>query len=973
MKLLNILIVSFVCLFSPLNSIAQQGPLWLRYPAISPDGNIILFNYQGDIYKVPATGGTAFPLTISESYEYSAVWSHDGTQIAFASDRYGNFDVFTMPVAGGKAKRLTFHSNNEKPGDFSRDSKNVIFSALRQDLHSNVQFPTGTMAELYSVPAAGGRVGLVLTSPAHDATYSPDGSKLIFHDRKGYENPWRKHHTSAITRDIWVYDLIAKNYTKLSTFEGEDRNPVFDGDSDNFYYLSEESGSFNIYKSSLSNPAANTAVTNLKNHPIRFLTRSKSGILCFSYHGEIYTLKPGEEPEKVKVSIAFDGRQTLDKIVKVNSGFTDASLSPNGKEFAYVFRGEIFVSSVDHGTTKRITNTPWQERRVRFSPDGRSLVYAAEVNNSWNLYAMSIVRDSEDYFFLSTTLKEETIIATEAEEFQPGYSPDGKEVAYFENRTTLKVINLKSKQTRTILPGEHNYSYADGDMWYQWSPDSKWFLVSFGSKERIWGTEVGLIEASGKGKLRNLTQSGYTDDEPKWEMAGKMMIWSSTRQGNRTENGSIRGGDVYGMFFTQEGFDQFNLSKEEFGLLTEKEKKAKEKKKEESSKKKEKKTEAETEVKNLRFDWKNLTDRKRKLTVHTSRASDYLLSKDGDKLYYATRFEGRNNIWVTDLRTRETKMFAKLGANRVSMERSKKGDFIFVLADGKAIKVDIKDGKTKTISTNGEIVLKKEDERSYIFDHCWRQIRDKFIFPDLQGVDWDFYKAAYKPFLPYISNSYDFAEMMSEMLGELNGSHTGCSYRYRAENGDVTASLGVLYDYAHNDNGLKIAEVLKNGPLNKAGSKVRTGHIIEKIDGTSVTPDIDFYQLLNRKAGKNVLLSMLNPSNNKRREEVVKPVSLGAENQLLYHRWVESRRKETLKLSNGKLGYVHVRGMNDASMRTVFEDALGKHIAADALIVDTRFNGGGNLHDQLSDFLAGKKYIDIVPHGQYIGYEPLNR
>ena len=269
MKLLNILIVSFVCLFSPLNSIAQQGPLWLRYPAISPDGNIILFNYQGDIYKVPATGGTAFPLTISESYEYSAVWSHDGTQIAFASDRYGNFDVFTMPVAGGKAKRLTFHSNNEKPGDFSRDSKNVIFSALRQDLHSNVQFPTGTMAELYSVPAAGGRVGLVLTSPAHDATYSPDGSKLIFHDRKGYENPWRKHHTSAITRDIWVYDLIAKNYTKLSTFEGEDRNPVFDGDSDNFYYLSEESGSFNIYKSSLSNPAANTAVTNLKNHPNR--------------------------------------------------------------------------------------------------------------------------------------------------------------------------------------------------------------------------------------------------------------------------------------------------------------------------------------------------------------------------------------------------------------------------------------------------------------------------------------------------------------------------------------------------------------------------------------------------------------------------------------------------------------------------------------------------------------------------------
>ncbi len=970
MKVLSILILF---LLSPLNAIAQQGALWLRYPAISPDGNTIVFNYQGDIYKVPAGGGTAVPLTISDSYEYSAVWSHDGTQIAFASDRYGNFDVFTMPAAGGWATRLTFHSNNEKPSDFSRDNSRVIFSALRQDRHTNVQFPTGVMAELYSVPATGGRVGQVLTSPAHDATYSPDGSKLIFHDSKGYEDPWRKHHTSAVTRDVWVYDFGAKQYTKLSTFEGENRNPVFDADNDSFYYLSEENGSFNIHKSSLSNPAVNTAVTSLKHHPVRFLTRAETGVLCFSYHGEIYTVKPGEEPKKVGVSIAFDGRQTLDKVVKVNSGFTEAGLSPNGKEFAYVFRGEIFVSSVDHGTTKRITNTPWQERSVSFSPDGRSLVYAAEVDNSWNVYSTSLVRDEEAYFFLSTTLKNETVIATDAEEFQPAYSPDGKEVAYFENRTTLKVINLESKKTRTILPGEHNYSYSDGDMWYQWSPDSKWFLVSFGPKERIWGTEAGLIEASGKGKLRNLTQSGYDDYSPKWEMDGKMMVWASNRTGSRSEGGGMTSGDVFGMFFTQEGFDRFNLSKEEFELLKEKEKKEKEEKKEESSGKKDKKAETEKEVKELVVDWKNLTDRKRKLTVHTSRAADFLLSKEGDKLYYATRFEGKYNIWVTDLRTRETKQFAGIGANRLSMERSKKGDFILVLADGKPKKVGTKDGKVKAISTNGEMVLKKADERSYIFDHCWRQVKEKFIFPDLQGVDWEFYKATYKPFLPYISNNYDFSEMMSEMLGELNGSHTGCGYRHRAENGDATASLGLLYDYAHTGNGLKIAEVLKNGPLNRAASQVKAGQIIEKIDGTAVTPNIDFYQLLNRKAGKNVLLSMYSPEDKNHWEEVVKPVSLGAENQLLYQRWVEARREETLKLSSGRLGYVHVRGMNDASMRTVFEDALGKHISAEALIVDTRFNGGGNLHDQLSDFLAGKKYIDIIPHGQNIGYEPLNR
>lgn len=960
---------------------AQDNPLWLRYPAISPDGNHILFNYKGDIYKVPASGGTAVPLTISESYEYSAVWSHDGQQIAFASDRYGNFDVFVMPSSGGEAQRLTYHSTGEKPSDFSADDQNIIFSAVRQDLHTNVQFPSGVMAELYSVPVIGGRVSQVFTSPGHDATYSPDGELIIYHDRKGYENDWRKHHTSSVTRDVWVYNTSTNQHQQLSSWEGENRNPVFDGNKNDFYYLSEESGSFNVHKSSISNAGSNTQVTSFDKHPVRFLTRAQNGTLCFSFHGEIYTMTPGSQPTKVNVSFGFDGRQNLDKTVKVNRRFTEASLSPNGKEFAYIFRGEIFVSSIEHGTTKRITNTPYQERSVSFSSDGKSLVYAAEVNESWNIYTTSIKRSDESYFFNSTLLEVATIIATEAEEFQPSYSPDGKEIAYLENRTAVKVINLDTKATRTILSGDHNYSYSDGDMWYEWSPDSQWFLVQYGPKERMFWPEVGLIEASGNGKLRNLTQSGYRDFIPKWAKGGEMAIWMSTRQGNRTENGFINQGDVFGMFLTQQGWDEYRLSKEDFELLKDKKKSDEkeddavadsDKSKKKSKSKKDAKEENADEAL-LTFDWEGMADRKAKLTVHTSSASDFLLSKDGDKLFYVTRFEGRSDIWSTDLRSKETKKFAKIGANRISMELSKEGDFLLVLADGSPKKVDTKSGKVTGINTNGEMILKKGEEHAYIFEHAWRQVREKFYVVDLQGVDWDFYKEAYAPFLPYINNNYDFAEMLSEMLGELNASHTGSGYRAFDPDGDQTASLGLLYDYAHQGSGLLVAEVLKGGPLNTAKSKVKAGHIIEQIDGIAITPAMDFYQLLNRKSGDNVLLSLRDPSNGTRWEEVVKPTSLGTENQLLYKRWVDTRRAETLRLSDGKLGYVHVRGMNDPSMRVVFEDALGKHISAEALIVDTRFNGGGNLHDVLSDFLVGKKYMDIIPHGQNIGYQPWNR
>jgi Tol biopolymer transport system component len=301
---------------------AQESPLWLRYPAISPDGNTILFEYKGDIWSVPSTGGTAVPLTLSESYEFSPVWSHDGRSIAFASDRYGNFDVLVMPGTGGEATRLTFNSSREVPSTFSADDKSILFNGNRQDLVTNAQFPAGGMAELYSVPVAGGRVSQVLTTPAFDATVDSKGDKIIFHDYKGYESDWRKHHTSSVTRDVWVYDVPSKKYTQLSSFNGEDRNPVFDSNDNDFYFLSEQNGSFNIFKSSLAKPDRSTPVTKFTKHPVRFLTRSKSGTLAFSYDGELYTMKPGGEPSKVSVRIGADGRGSIERIVPVNGGFT---------------------------------------------------------------------------------------------------------------------------------------------------------------------------------------------------------------------------------------------------------------------------------------------------------------------------------------------------------------------------------------------------------------------------------------------------------------------------------------------------------------------------------------------------------------------------------------------------------------------------------------------------------------------------
>ena len=329
---------------------------------------------------------------------------------------------------------------------------------------------------------------------------------------------------------------------------------------------------------------------------------------------------------------------------------------------------------------------------------------------------------------------------------------------------------------------------------------------------------------------------------------------------------------------------------------------------------------------------------------------------------------------MTNPRTKETKLVAKLDGGPAGLDVSKDGKSLFVVSDGKIMKVDAESGKAAPVTVNGEMVLKANEERAYIFDHAWRQVVKKFYDPKIGGVNWKKYHDTYAKFLPYINNNYDFQELLSELLGELNASHTGGRYSPQNQNGDVTSSLGMLYDESWNGNGLKVMEVLEGGPIMNAKTKIRKGIIIEKIDGENVSNEFDWAKLLNRKTGKNVLLSLYNPETKEHWDETTKPITIGEEQNLLYQRWVTNNRKKVDELSGGKVGYVHVQGMNDGSYRNTYEDVLGKAIGKDALIVDTRFNGGGWLHDDLVTFLSGKNYLKFSPQGVTPGNgEPQNK
>ena len=670
----------------------EQSPLWLRYPAISPDGQTLLFEYKGDIWSVPAAGGNAIPLTLSESYEFAPVWSHDGKSVAFASDRYGNFDVFVMPADGGESKRLTYHSTREVPSSFTADDKAVLFNAARQDLATHVQFPTGGMSELYSVPV-GRRAGL---DRADDAGARCDGELDRRQDHLPRLQGLRERlaeasHLGGDARHLGLRHQGEEVHAAVRRSMARTAIPSSIRTTTTSITCREQSGSFNVYKSSLREPDAigrRSRDSRKQSRPLpdareerhagvlvrRRALHDDAGRPAEKAGGADRRRRPQRDREDPAGQRRHDGGKARARTARSSHSYSAARSSSAAST----------ASSSSASPTRRGRNAPSASAPTA----ARCCLRRGKGQQLERLYDVADARERAVFLRLDGAEGRSGrrdagrgipagVLAGRQGDRLPREPADAEglqhRVEAVANRAAARISITRTPTAISTTRGRPTRSGC-------WCSS----LRATGCSLRRSGSSPPMAPSP----VRNLTQSGYDDATPKWAMDGKMMIWGTTRDGALSQGGGAISGDVYGMYFTKAAYDRAKLSKEEFALVKEREDKEKKRKPKRRTRRTRRRRKPRTRPRPrnrpppIAIDWDGLTDRKMRLTINTSAASDWVLSKDGEKLFYLTSFEKGNDLWVTEVRTRETKLFNKLGANSASMELSPDGKFLFVIADG---------------------------------------------------------------------------------------------------------------------------------------------------------------------------------------------------------------------------------------------------------------------------------------------------
>lgn len=935
-------IIPFLLFFS-FNIFSQTSVSYLTQPSISPDNTEIVFISGGDIWSVSNSGGTAQILVSHPATEGRPIFSPDGEKLAFTSNRSGNTDIYVLEFATNNLTRVTYSDGADNLDAWSPDGEWLYF-------HSNSQDIAG-MNDIFRVRSEGGTPMPVSNDRYTNEFFSepsPDGSGVAFSARGNSSSQWWRNGSSHLDEsELWL--KRGETYTKIANRGAKQQWPMWHPGGTTIYFVSDRNGKQNIWSQSLNGNAKQ--LTNFKDGRVLWAKMSYDGKeIIFERDFKIWKMNTSSGGvSQLPITLRGSVGSPLVESKNLSSKIKEFALSPDGKKVVSVAHGEIFAGAADEGGEAiRITETAAPESFATWSNDSKKIGYSSERNEKLQLF---------EYDFGTET---ETQLTKKGKDYLPKYSSDGKYIAFIRDGREIWLYDREKKQERKLAGIYTDLPPLIDKGTFTWSPDNKWIAFLTLSPENRSYTNVSVVSVITGDVTPISFIANSSSGKVSWSPDGEYILFDTNQ---RTETRSLAkitlklrtpqfNEDKFRGFFEQENPQPSpspDPAEEQISNKTQT-----------VDAKKENNVPVEI----------NFEDIRRRLDLLDTgvEINEHAISPDGKTLLVTASAEGQFNLYTINLeelaKNRSPKQLTSTPTYKFDAQFSPKGDEVYYLQNGSLSIVNLTNGDIKSLPLNINVKVNFADEKMEIFQQGWRYMRDHFYDSDFHGVNWDMVYKTYQPLARGSQNIEELRRLMNLMMGELNASHLGVSGP-----NDFSAlpvgRLGLRFDRSafENTGSLKVTEVIDLSPA-AVSKEVKVGDYLLSIDKNKINSSTNINQLLENKVDKRVEMEIASSANGaNKRTVVLKPVSTGAEKQLLYRQWVEENRKYVERISDGKLGYIHLPDMSSNTLHQVYIDLDVQNQNKQGVVVDIRNNNGGFVNPYVIDIFSRKGYLTMEGRG----------
>lgn len=918
-------------------------------PDVSPDGQTLAFEWNGEIWRAPVAGGVAVPLTRHAAPDTAPHFSPDGSEIAFSSRRDGDWQVYIMPADGGIPRQVTFHSEGSIALDWYPDGASLLTSGLRDygPFDRNRMFQVSTRKRTAE--------RLVFNDYGKLGTVSPDGAKVLFVRENPDRDRYRRGYRGSDAAQIWLYDMKAARFTLIHRKPWNCTGPMWMPDGKGFYYLSEQNGLANIWRHDLAT-GDEKQLTFFKDDPVSSPSVSRDGsTIVFRRLFDVYRFRPADgcPPARIDLWSETDRVRKLTRRRWYTTAWNcdewgSVDFTENGLETAFTTGGNLWVMDTVLREPRQVTtDSGYHDTDAVFAPDGKSILFLRDSGIGVNLWCARRGEPSR-YWWQNSSFVLEPLTKDAHSRSLLTLSPDGKHIAYAQDDNALYIADLDGRNARRF------YDAAD-IVEYVWSPDGKWIAGCF--RDSMDNDDIWLVSVGGTVQPVNISRSPHTDRNPAWSPDGKILAYVGGNANDRDPNINY----VY-LARSDSEVTSRDVTVEK-ALKVMKPNGAKEGK----DKDKDKKADAgRRELPDVKIDLDGLADRVRTLSISATHEAG-LFWLEGERLGFYAGVNGHDATYTVEFPDKFTPvLYAEKGG--VHMRLNKGGKLAWILDGVPAL------GTTRyPFSAYQELDL--ADYRRLGFRKAWQIFRDGFYDGRLNNLDWNAVRLKYEDMAANCPDMAAFDRIVAMMEGELGASHVYFVLNYnewekpadppawRAE----TVHLGLRFDPGYAGPGIKVNDVIAKSPADTLESRILPGEVILAIDGTKIAPDTDLTSVLNGRLQRDLMLRVVDAAG-KQRDVVLQPISYATARELLGEQEFDQKRHTVDGLGQNRLAYLNIEKMDWSSFDKFERGVFARGVGKDGLVIDVRGNPGGFIADRLLTILCRPQHAITVSRGRGESY-----